>query len=104
MKKEVKISPVWSTGTGRDFNTLLMGILKTQVISYTCERYNEFFVSLTSDFTPLSMQNIHIPMERSEIPEQLFVSTGEAYKSLCRLKTGNVPGPDRIPVICQCRI
>ena len=65
-----------------------------------CERVNETFVRLTTNFTPLSTQNIlKIPVERSEIPEELFVSTREAYRSLRCLKTGKVPGPDRIPNI-----
>ena len=65
-----------------------------------CERVNEIFVRLTTDFTPLSTQNIlDIPVERSEIPEELFVSTVEAYKALRRVKVGKAPGPDGIPNI-----
>ena len=46
------------------------------------------------------MQNIlDISLERSEIPEELFVSTGAAYKSLCRVKIGKAPRPDTIPKI-----
>ena len=65
-----------------------------------CERVNEILVGLTIDFKPLSTQNIlDIPVERSEIPEELFVSTGEAYKSLCRVKIVKASGPNRIPNI-----
>lgn len=46
------------------------------------ERINEIFVSLETDFILLSRQN----KERSKIREKLFVSTGEAYKLLCRVK------------------
>ena len=57
-----------------------------------CERVNEIFVRLTTDFTPVSTQNIlDIPVERSEIPEELFVSPVEAYKSLRRVKVGKAP-------------
>ena len=53
-----------------------------------CERGNETFVWLTTNFTPKSTQNIlDIPLERSEIPEELFVSRKEAYKPLRRVKT-----------------
>ena len=38
-------------------------------------------------------------MEWTEIPEELFMSTGEAYKSLCRVKIGKASGPDGIPNI-----
>ena len=64
------------------------------------ERVSEIFVGLTTDFTPLSTQNIlDIPVERSEIPEELFVSAREAYKSLCRVTIGKASAPDRIPNI-----
>ena len=69
-------------------------------IDRLCERVNEILVGLTTDFTPLSMQKIlDIPVEWTEIPEELFVSTGEAYKSLCRVKIGKASGPDGIPNI-----
>ena len=42
---------------------------------------------------------IYIPVERSEIPEELFVSTKEAYKSLRLMKTRKASGPDKIPNI-----
>ena len=66
-------------------------------IERLCGRVNEILVGLTTDFTPLSTQNIlDIPVERSEILEELLVSTGEAYKSLCRVKIRKASGPDRI--------
>ena len=69
-------------------------------IDRLCERVNEILVGLTTDFTPLSTQNIlDIPVEWSERLEELFVSTGEAYKSLCRVKIGKASGPDGIPNI-----
>ena len=65
-----------------------------------CERVNEIFVRLTTDFRQLSMQNIlDISVAKSEIPQELFVSTREAYKSLCRVKIGKTPGPDTVPNI-----
>jgi hypothetical protein len=65
-----------------------------------CERINEFFLSLTSDFVPRSVEDIsNIPVENAEIPEESFVTTMETYNSLRSLKVRKAPGPDEIPNI-----
>jgi hypothetical protein len=38
-----------------------------------CERINVFFLSLTSDFVPLSVEDIsNMPVENAEIPEEFL--------------------------------
>ena len=65
-------------------------------IETLCCKINEFFSGLTSNFSPLlpgDISAISIP----EVPENILVSSHEAFKALRRLKTNKAPGPDCIP-------
>ena len=61
-----------------------------------CEKINEFFVGLTSEFVPLVTEDVsNITVQN--IPDELFVTNWEAYNSLRGLKIKKAPGPDGIP-------
>lgn len=95
--KEVKNLSGLADKKGQCFQNLIDGVT-IDTTDKLCERINEFFLSLTSDFAPLQMENIaSIAVEN--IPDELFVTTGEAYNSLRSLKVKKSPGPDGIPNI-----
>ncbi|XP_022777866.1 uncharacterized protein LOC111319333, partial [Stylophora pistillata] len=60
------------------------------------ENINNFFVSLTSGFSPLTSANIEC-ISVDEIPRHLFVTEREAFVALRRIKTQKAPEPDGIP-------
>ena len=63
-----------------------------------CEKINEFFVGLTSEFVPLVTEDVsNITVQN--IPDELFVTNWEAYNSLRGLKIKKAPGPDGIPTV-----
>ena len=59
-------------------------------------RVNEFFVGLTSGFTPISPGDV-AGIADPDVPQNLLVSKYEAYKALLAVKTNKSPGPDGIP-------
>ena len=65
-----------------------------------CDQINAFFTSLTSDFTPLSSQNVtELFVDDSRIPAELFVTPTEASIALSSIKVRKSVGPDLIPNI-----
>ena len=70
---------------------------KSESITSLGERINTFFCSLTSDFEPLTVDDIlGIPVEASEIPADLYVSLREADIALRSIKLRKARGPDGI--------
>ena len=61
-----------------------------------CTRVNEFFVGLTSGFTPISPGDV-ADITASDVPQNLLASQYEAYKALRAVKTNKSPGPNGIP-------
>ena len=53
---------------------------------------NDFFVSLTDHFIPLSQ-----PTPPMEIPENFLVTESEVFKALASLQISKAIGPDNIP-------
>ena len=73
---------------------------KSESITSLCERINTFFCSLTSDFDPLTVDDIlAIPVEASEIPVDLYISLRETDIALRSIKLRKARGPDGIPNI-----
>ena len=96
--KEVKNLSGVSCAEGQWYRQL---IDKSESITSLCERINTFFCSLTSDFNPLTVDDIlGIPLEASEIPADLYVSLRETDITLRRsIKLRKARGPDGIPNI-----
>ena len=61
-------------------------------IESLANKVNDFFVSLTDHFTPLSK-----PTPPMEIPEEFSVTESEAFKALASLQISKAIGPDNIP-------
>ena len=55
-------------------------------------KINDFFVSLTDHFTPLTRDS-----PPSLVPQELFVSNEEVFRSLSSLNVAKAVGPDNIP-------
>ena len=55
-------------------------------------KINDFFVSLTDHFTPLTGDS-----PPSLVPQELFVSNEEVFRSLSSLNVAKAVGPDNIP-------
>ena len=62
-------------------------------VTTLCERINNFFVSLLSDFVPLS------PLDVCDVPLELLATPYETEKALCTIKVKKAPSPDKIPNI-----
>jgi hypothetical protein len=60
-------------------------------IESLANKVNDFFVSLTDHFTPLSQPTL--PME---IPEEFLVTESEVFKALSSLQINKAIGPDNI--------
>ena len=58
------------------------------------ETFNNFLVSLTSHFDPLSPDD---NMANLEVPSEYLVDNQQIYKKLCEIKTTKSPGPDMFP-------
>ena len=63
-----------------------------------CLRINEFFAGLTSSFTPLGSSDISNIVVH-DVPEDLLVSSHEAYEALRSVRVRKAAGPDDIPNI-----
>ena len=61
-------------------------------IESLANKVNDFFVSLTDHFTPLSK-----PTPPMEFPEEFSVTESEAFKALASLQISKAIGPDNIP-------
>jgi hypothetical protein len=61
-------------------------------IESLANKMNDFFVSLTDHFTPLSQ-----PTPPMEIPEEFLVTESEVFKALASLQISKAIGPDNIP-------
>lgn len=95
--KEVRNLSGVSSAEGQWYRQL---IDKSESITSLCERINTFFCSLTSDFDPLTADDIlGNPVEASEIPADLYVSLREADVALRSIKLRKAKGPDGIPNI-----
>ena len=92
--KEAKNLPGVSCAGGQWYRQL---IDKSESVMSLCERVNTFFCSLTSDFDPLTVDDIlGLPVEESEIPADLYVSLQEADIALRSIKLRKARGPDGI--------
>ena len=81
-----------SANEGQWFRQLIDG----QIIASPdtlCQKINEFFIGLTSSFTPLSPADVN-NIEVGEVPHELLVTTHEA--SLHSVQVKKVEGPDQI--------
>lgn len=59
--------------------TMLVVLTFSYSVEHLVEKINDYFIGLTSEFTPLEQTDIaSFPV--SEIPEELYVSVHEAYK------------------------
>ena len=95
--KAIKSLSGSSLTEGQWYNQLIDG---TSIVSLQslCDKINDFFVGLTADFVPLTHTDVtNIIVYDQQIPEDLLVSTNEAYKALSSIKTKKAPGPDGIP-------
>jgi hypothetical protein len=61
-------------------------------IESLANKVNNFFVSLTDHFTPLSQ-----PTPPMEIPEEFLVTESEVFKAFASLQISKAIGPDNIP-------
>ena len=80
--------------TGQDiqqewYHLFLGDTMNTKLLA---NKINDFFVSLTDHFTPLTGDS-----PPSLVPQELFVSNEEVFRSLSSLNVAKAVGPDNIP-------
>lgn len=86
-----------SSGGSKSWSHQLLGDGDTESL---CNRINKFFVDLTSEFEPLTIDDVmDIAVEPADIPRDLLVSPREAGIALRGIKVRKSPGPDDIPNI-----
>ncbi|XP_048588886.1 uncharacterized protein LOC125572426 [Nematostella vectensis] len=93
--REVKSLSGMSRNDNQWFNQLIDGT-NIVTIQQLCENINTFFTGLTSEFAPLSTNDVDA-ISVTEIPDDLFVIPREATAALRSIKLRKALGPDGIP-------
>lgn len=95
--REVKNLSGISGNSGQWYRQLIDGQIIDSV-DKLCLKINEFFAGLTSSFTPLDSSDISNIVVH-DVPEDLLVSSHEAYEALRSVRVRKAAGPDDIPNI-----
>ena len=94
--KEVKLLSGVSCNDDEWFHQLIDESSADPLFSL-CDKINNFFSSLTSDFVPLSSQDITNLPFGPPIPPVLLVTPAEACAALSSIKVRKSAGPDQVP-------